>query len=90
MVTDDEIIEAYRLLASMEGVFVEPASAASLAGLLKVTWAADAPLAGRIVCTLTGHGLKDPDRAVASAGSPIRVEDGLAGLSRLIEQAHVR
>ena len=90
MVTDDEIIEAYRLLASMEGVFVEPASAASLAGLLKVTRAADAPLAGRIVCTLTGNGLKDPDRAVASAGSPIRVEDGLAGLSRLIEQAHVR
>ena len=52
--------------------------------------AADAPLAGRIVGTLTGHGLKDPDRAGASAGSPIRVEDGLAGLSRLIEQAHVR
>ena len=87
MVTDDEIIEAYRLLASMEGVFVEPASAASLAGLLKVTRAADAPLAGRIVCTLTGHGLKDPDRAVASSGSPVRVEDGLAGLSRLLEQA---
>ena len=62
-------------------------SAAALAGFLKVTRAADAPLAGGIVCTLTGHGLKDPDRAVASAGSPIRVEDGLAGLSRLIEQA---
>lgn len=88
MVTDDEIIEAYTLLASMEGVFVEPASAASLAGLLKVLRAGEVTLEGRIVCTLTGHGLKDPDRAVASAGAPIRIENGLAELSKLIEQAN--
>lgn len=86
-VTDDEIIEAYGLLASREGVFAEPASAASLAGLLKVSRAADVPLSGRIVCTLTGHGLKDPDRAVASAGSPVRVEGGLEELAEFIEQA---
>ena len=87
LVTDDEIIEAYRLLASLEGVFVEPASAASFAGLLKVSRAGDTPLAGRVVCTLTGHGLKDPDRAVATSGAPIRLENGLAELSKMVEQA---
>jgi threonine synthase len=64
-VTDAQILEAYRLLASTEGVFVEPASAASVAGLLQ---AADAGLVARgetIVCTVTGHGLKDPNRAIA-------------------------
>ena len=63
-VTDGEIIDAYRLLASAEGCFVEPASAAAVAGLLKAS--ADG-LIGRdetVVCTLTGHGLKDPERAM--------------------------
>ena len=63
-VSDAEIIDAYRLLASAEGCFVEPASAAAVAGLLKA--AADG-LVGRdetVVCTLTGHGLKDPERAM--------------------------
>ncbi len=59
-VTDEEILAAYRLLASEEGVFCEPASAASVAGLLK--YAHDLP-EGNVVCTLTGHGLKDPDTA---------------------------
>ena len=59
-VTDDEILAAYRLLASREGVFCEPASAASVAGILKYQ---DELPAGPIVCTLTGHGLKDPDTA---------------------------
>jgi threonine synthase len=63
-VTDTEILEAYRLLASVEGVFVEPASAASVAGLLRAS--ADGLVAGDdvVVCTLTGHGLKDPQRAI--------------------------
>jgi threonine synthase len=60
-VTDDEILEAYRLLATTEGVFCEPASAASVAGILR--FRDDLP-EGRVVCTLTGHGLKDPDTAV--------------------------
>jgi threonine synthase len=63
-VSDAEIIDAYRLLASAEGCFVEPASAAAVAGLLK---AAAGGLIGRdetVVCTLTGHGLKDPERAM--------------------------
>jgi threonine synthase len=64
-VTDDEILDAYRLLASREGVFCEPASAASVAGVLK--FKDDLP-AGPVVCTLTGHGLKDPDTAARGFG----------------------
>lgn len=59
-VTDEEILEAYRLLAATEGIFCEPASAASVAGVLK--YKEELPQ-GQIVCTLTGHGLKDPDTA---------------------------
>ncbi len=79
IVTDQEIIEAYRLIASTEGVFVEPASAASVAGLLKTVKAGQAPsgaLAGKIpdgstvVCILTGHGLKDPDSAILLGDRP--------------------
>ena len=69
IVTDDEILDAQRWLASNEGIFVEPASAASIAGLLKCCdpsrqprYRLDAVKEGsRIVCTVTGHGLKDPD-----------------------------
>ncbi len=77
MVTDDEILAAYKLLAAKEGVFVEPASAASVAGILKL--AANGYFKGikaktRIVCILTGHGLKDPDRAIASVEKPVVLE----------------
>jgi threonine synthase len=66
MVSDDEILEAYRMLASQEGVFGEPASAASLAGLVKKA-RQGLNLAGqRVVCIITGSGLKDPDMAVSS------------------------
>ena len=61
-VTDDEIGAAYRLLASEEGVFCEPASAASVAGLLKVK--DQVPEGARVVCVLTGNGLKDPQSAI--------------------------
>jgi threonine synthase len=63
-VTDDEIIDAYRLLASAEGCFVEPASAAAVAGLLKATEEGLIDADETVVCTLTGHGLKDPERAI--------------------------
>jgi len=75
-VTDKEILAAYKLLAAREGVFVEPASAASVAGVLKLTRAgyfkeaAGRDPQARIVCILTGHGLKDPDRAIASIAKP--------------------
>ena len=69
-VTDDEILEAYRFLASTESVFCEPASAASVAGLLKM----GVPEASTVVCVLTGHGLKDPDRAIAEIAVPTAVD----------------
>jgi threonine synthase len=64
-VTDGEILEAYRILASEEGVFVEPASAASVAGLLRASAEGLVEGGDTVVCTLTGHGLKDPQRAIA-------------------------
>ena len=73
-VTDDEILDAYRFLAATESVFCEPASAASVAGLVKV----GVPAGSTVVCTLTGHGLKDPDRAIAEIAvpSPVAAELG--------------
>jgi threonine synthase len=72
MVFDKQIIEAYKLLASKEGVFVEPASAASVAGLLKLVKKGyfRKLQAKRLVCILTGHGLKDPDRAIKTIKQP--------------------
>jgi threonine synthase len=70
-VTDEQILDAYRLLPRHEGVFVEPASAASVAGLLMSAAAGDVPRGSRVVCTVTGHGLKDPDQAVAGAPPPV-------------------
>jgi threonine synthase len=64
-VSDAEILEAYRLLAREEGVFVEPASAASVAGLLRAAATGLVQRGETIVCTVTGHGLKDPNRAIA-------------------------
>ncbi len=73
MVTDDEILRAYSMLASKEGVFVEPASAASVAGVIKSHERGLFKGGETIVCTLTGHGLKDPDRAVTYASPPVKV-----------------
>jgi threonine synthase len=64
-VTDAAILEAYRMLAQVEGCFVEPASAASVAGLLQAAAAGLIETGETVVCTLTGHGLKDPQRAIA-------------------------
>jgi threonine synthase len=77
-VTDAEILEAYRLLASVEGTFVEPASAASVAGLLKAAGAGLVEVDDIVVCTLTGHGLKDPQRAIdeVNVGEPVEAAAG--------------
>jgi threonine synthase len=69
-VTDEEILDAYRFLASEESVFCEAASAASVAGLIKV----GAPSGSTVVCVLTGHGLKDPDLAISQISVPTTVE----------------
>jgi threonine synthase len=72
-VTDRQIMAAYKLLAAEEGVFVELASAASVAGLLQAVEAGQVPKGSRIVCTVTGNGLKDPDWALAGASSATTV-----------------
>jgi threonine synthase len=72
-VTDRAILAAYRLLARSEAVFVEPASAASVAGLLQVAAAGELDPGQRIVCTVTGNGLKDPDWAISGAPAPVTI-----------------
>jgi len=72
-VTDKQILEAYRLVAREEGVFVEPASAASVAGLLQSSAAGDLRPGLNVVCTVTGNGLKDPEWAISGAPPPLRV-----------------
>lgn len=75
-VTDDEIIDAYQFLARNESIFCEPASAASVAGLLKF----GVPKDSTVVCVLTGNGLKDPDTAVSTSRSPTVVEATIKAL----------
>jgi threonine synthase len=77
-VSDDEILDAYAFLGAREGVFCEPASAASVAGLIK--YGAE----GRVVCVLTGHGLKDPTTALQSAGSVVPCEPEIEAVERAV------
>jgi threonine synthase len=72
-VTDEEILQAYQFLAGREGVFGEPASAASVAGLIKYARLGRLTAGQTIVCTLTGHGLKDPDTATRLQEMPAAV-----------------
>jgi threonine synthase len=69
-VSDAEILDAYRYLAQSESLFCEPASAASVAGLVKV----GVPEGATVVCVLTGHGLKDPDIAISQIAVPTAIE----------------
>jgi threonine synthase len=69
-VTDRAILSAYRLAAAQEGVFCEMASAASIAGLLQLSADGELTRGETVVCTLTGHGLKDPDWAISGAAPP--------------------
>lgn len=71
-VTDDEIIAAYKLLASTEGILAEPASAASVAGLIKAKELDLVEDGKKIVCVLTGNGLKDPDSAIKYSGAEVK------------------
>lgn len=85
IVTDEEILQAYRMVAGEEGIFCEPASAASVAGVIKMNAAGLLPEGSTVVCTLTGHGLKDPDTAMNVSPEPRTVqatrEDVAAALS---------
>jgi threonine synthase len=79
-VTDDQIMSAYRLLAREEGVFCEPASAAGVAGLLQARDRGQVAAGSVVACTITGHGLKDPDSAVSGqpAAETVPVDAGAA------------
>jgi threonine synthase len=79
-VTDEQILDAYRFLAAREGIFCEPASAASVAGLI-ANGAGDAE---RVACVLTGHGLKDPQTALSQAGAVIPCDPQLAALEEAV------
>ena len=73
-VSDEEILEAQRRLARLEGLFIEPASAASIAGLKKLTEIGEIDRDEEVVCVATGHGLKDPDIVIATYKRPIEVD----------------
>ena len=79
-VSDGEILDAYRLLAAGEGIFCEPASAAGVAGML-VHGVGDAR---RVVCVLTGHGLKDPQTALEQAGAVVPCDPELSAIERAV------
>jgi threonine synthase len=85
-VSDERILEAYRWLAENEGVFCEPASAASVAGLLEhgMPVPDGAPAPRSVVCVLTGHGLKDPDTALGKAPAVVNCENDLAAVERAV------
>jgi threonine synthase len=84
-VTDREILAAYRLLAREEGVFVEPASAAGVAGLLQAHGNGSIQPGQRVVCTVTGHGLKDPEWAIAGAPAPITIAADISAAAAALE-----
>jgi threonine synthase len=83
--SDDEILATQKLLAQKEGVFCEPASATSLAGALRDIKSGKIPEKSRVVCTLTGHGLKDPETAIKQCeGSLLTVKAELTAVKEAI------
>ncbi|EYR63889.1 threonine synthase [Actinotalea ferrariae CF5-4] len=88
-VTDDEILAAHRFLSAQVGVFVEPASAAGVAGLLRLAEAGRVPPGARITVTVTGHGLKDPQWALRTADGdevvPVRVQADVVSIAHALE-----
>ncbi|WP_025618318.1 threonine synthase [Salinispora cortesiana] len=86
-VTDREILTAYRLLAREVGVFVELGSAASVAGLLQQAAAGTVPPGSTVVCTVTGHGLKDPEWAISTAPAPVTIANDPLAAARSLDLA---
>jgi len=84
MVTDAEILQAQGRIAALEGVFCEPASAASVAGLTKAAGEGRIPEGVTVVCTLTGHGLKDPDTAIKHAPKPSTAPATMDGVLKVL------
>lgn len=84
-VTDEKILEAYKYLAVTEGIFVEPASAASVAGILAAHENGDIVEGSLITCTVTGHGLKDPDRATQGIEIPAPIDPSFDAVRSVID-----
>jgi len=84
-VTDAEILDAQKMLAQLEGLFVEPASASSIAGLKKLIANGEVDKDECIVCVVTGHGLKDPDVAVKVSEKPLEVDAEVEAVERALE-----
>lgn len=84
-VTDEEILRAYSLIASSEGIFCEPASAASIAGVIKSYKEGHINPGSVVVCTLTGNGLKDPDTVFRVAREPLKVSGEIEVVSKIVE-----
>jgi threonine synthase len=84
-VTDDEILNAYSLIASREGIFCEPASAASLAGVLKLYRENYFHAGDRVVCTLTGNGLKDADVVFKVSKEPLKIKAEIEAVEKALE-----
>ncbi len=84
-VTDDEIVAAYRLIAETEGIFCEPASAVGVAAVIKKAKGRFFRGGEKVVCTLTGHGLKDPDTALAQVGEATKLPPSLERLAEYLE-----
>jgi threonine synthase len=85
-VSDADILEAQKLLAATDGVFCEPASAASVAGVVAEIQNGQIPQGATVVCTLTGHGLKDPDTAIAQSDQPYTVDATEAAVEGVIKE----
>jgi threonine synthase len=85
IVTDEEILHAYGVVAADEGIFCEPASAASVAGVLKMAKQGLLREGDSVVCTLTGHGLKDPDTAMGVSRPPITIKPDATEVVRALK-----
>jgi len=83
-VTDDEILDAQKLLARTEGIGVEPASAASIAGLIKLVEKGEVDKGEQVVCIATGHLLKDPNTAINACVEPVEIEASVEAISKII------
>ncbi|MGQ9720228.1 MAG: threonine synthase [Candidatus Jordarchaeum sp.] len=85
-VSDGEILEAQKMLARTEGIFVEPASASTIAGLRKLIMNGEIHRSERVVCVTTGHGLKDPDTAIKSCEETIQVEANIQEIEKILSE----
>jgi threonine synthase len=83
-VTDDEILDAQKILSRLEGLFVEPASASSIAGMKKLVLNGVIDKDERVVCVTTGHGLKDPDTAIRMSEKPLEVDAEVAAIEQAL------